>query len=371
MTAEEFRAIVSGERHSFGASLSRALLRAMGLFYGGAIHIRNFLYDHSFSRGIELPRPAISVGNITLGGTGKSPMIAYLTGGLLRRGHQVGILSRGYGAALSDQASNQANKAGDSDQTNDEAAELRERFPEVPHYQAIDRVRAGQRLLREYPQTETLLLDDAFQYRRLKRSIDLVLIDATEPFGYGAIFPRGFLREPISSLRRADVVILTRADLVSPEEREKILCRIRQNAPSALLCQAAHEPTALVKISPEGNFIRQTLDGRKTALEPYLHDSYLFCGIGNPEGFFRAARQLGIDPAGTGIFPDHYPYTQESIDHLEKEALAAGARQLLTTMKDLVKFRRHTVTLPCAALEVGIRFLHGEDELWEKVLHSE
>ncbi|MBQ3332909.1 MAG: tetraacyldisaccharide 4'-kinase [Thermoguttaceae bacterium] len=354
MTAEDFRAIVSGQRRTPGALVARALLRAVSIPYGAAVRARNFLYDHHLFRRHTLARAVISVGNITLGGTGKSPMIAYLADAFVRRGRRAAILSRGYGAER-------------PDRVNDEAAELYERFPAVPHYQAIDRVGAGRRLLEEHPETEILLLDDGFQYRRLERTVDLVLIDATEPFGGGAIFPRGFLREPPTSLGRAEIVILTRTDLILPEEIETLRRKIRQYAPGALLCEAAHVPAALVEIAPDGRFARRALEEPGTALAPYRHDCFLFCGIGNPAGFSRTARRLGIEPVGTRFFPDHFPYTQEDINHLTEKAAAAGARRLLTTMKDLVKLRRLSFPLPCAALEINIRFRRGERELWERL----
>ncbi|MBQ1455054.1 MAG: tetraacyldisaccharide 4'-kinase [Thermoguttaceae bacterium] len=354
MTAEDFRAIVSGQRRTPGALVARTLLRAVSLPYGAAVCARNFLYDRHVLPCHRLARAVISVGNLTLGGTGKSPMIAYLTDGLLRRGRRAAILSRGYGAQRPDQG-------------NDEAAELRERFPAVPHYQAIDRVEAGRRLLEEHPETEILLLDDGFQYRRLERAVDLVLVDATEPFGGEAIFPRGFLRERLSSLGRADVVILTRADLVLPEELEFLRRKIRQYASGALLCEAAHTPVALVEIAPGGRFTRRGLDESASVPDWYRRGCFLFCGIGNPAGFSLGARQLGIEPVGTQFFPDHFPYTQENIDRLAEKAAAAGARRLLTTMKDLVKLRRLCFPLPCAALEISIHFRRGERELWERL----
>ena len=169
--------------------------------------------------------PVVSVGNLTLGGTGKSPMVRWLARWFRQSGVSPAVVSRGYGSA-----------AGEA---NDEALELRLLLPDVPHVQNPDRVAGGREAVEKYG-AQLVLLDDGFQHRRIARDLDIVLLDALTPFGYGHVFPRGMLREPVSGLRRADAVVLSRADLIEPAEREAIWRVVRRYAPASICVEAAH-----------------------------------------------------------------------------------------------------------------------------------
>ena len=174
--------------------------------------------------------PVISVGNLTLGGTGKTPMVEWLARWYRRRGLRVAILSRGYGQ-----------EGG----LNDEGQVLEENLPDVPHLQDPDRVSLAGIAVREL-ETELILLDDGFQHRRLARDLDLVLIDALDPFGLGHLFPRGLLREPIGSLRRAGVVVLSRADLVTSADKQAIRANVELKVGPRPWVEARHAPLDLI-----------------------------------------------------------------------------------------------------------------------------
>ena len=176
-------------------TLARCLLSAVEVPYTWAVRWRNYGYDHGQSPSQRVSVPVISVGNLSMGGTGKTPLVAWIAQRLQQRGVRVTLVSRGYGAVAG--------------KPNDEALELEQKLPGVPHLQNPDRVAAAQKGIAELG-SQAILLDDGFQHRRLARDLDIVLLDAVEPFGFGHVFPRGTLREPISGLRRADLVALSR-----------------------------------------------------------------------------------------------------------------------------------------------------------------
>src|SRR3954468_14061547 len=186
----KFRDLVSGRRQGFASAALRVLLRVVEVPYTAVVTRRNRPYDRGRAEIRRVSVPVISVGNLTLGGTGKTPMVKWLAGWLQSNGSRVALVSRGYGAATGKQ--------------NDEALELGLALPSVPHLQNRDRVAAAERAIAEST-SQVLVLDDGFQHRRLAREIDIVLLDALEPFGFEHVFPRGTLREPLSGLDRAHV----------------------------------------------------------------------------------------------------------------------------------------------------------------------
>lgn len=350
MRAETFLEIVGGKRKGFGTALLRLFLRLLSFGYGGAVSLRNFLFDCRFKRIERLGVPVVSVGNLTMGGTGKTPMVSALLRYALTRGKKPAVLSRGY------RASNYREEETENPfrRQNDEAAELAVEFPDVPHYLFPNRVRAGKALLRDYPKTDLVVLDDGFQHRRLARDFDIVLIDALDPFG-GGIFPAGFLREPVSGLRRADAVILTRADLVSKERREEVAERVNRFAPQAVWAETVPVPFSLYRFTPSGweTASFETV----TKAEEWLP----FCGLGNPLGFYRMLEQKGVKIREGVSLPDHVSPDKRALARLEQES--RGCTGFLTTMKDLVKLRRGEIGgKPVWGVKIRIAFLAGEEE---------
>ncbi|HZW29293.1 MAG TPA: tetraacyldisaccharide 4'-kinase, partial [Isosphaeraceae bacterium] len=197
---EAYLRLIRGQTRGPAAVVARTLLSCAAAGYGAAIALRNGSFEHGWLRVHRLGVPVVSVGNLTVGGTGKTPMVEWLARWFRARRRRVVIVSRGYRGEQG---------------LNDEGLVLEENLPDVPHLQDRDRVRAGRVALQEL-EADILVLDDGFQHRRLARDLDVVLIDALEPFGLGHLLPRGLLREPVRSLRRADLVVLSRADLVDP-----------------------------------------------------------------------------------------------------------------------------------------------------------
>ncbi len=337
LNPQSFHEIVSGRRRNLGARLLRGVLRSVSLGYSLIVRARNRFYDCGIARTRRVAVPVVSVGNLTLGGTGKTPMVAWLARWFQHRGVRIAVVSRGYGA-----------KAGSP---NDEAMELAQKLPGVPHLQNPDRVAAACKAVEETA-CEVILLDDAFQHRRIARNLDLVLLDACEPFGFDAVFPRGTLREPLGALGRADVVVLTRADMVEPARREQVWARVRKVAPEAVCAEAAHAPVGLLSASGAA----QPLDaicGTPVAA---------FCAIGNPAGFRHTLAQSGVQPAEWRIFPDHHRYTPDDVRSLAAWAERLGAAAVLCTHKDLVKIGVDRLgSLPLWAVGVEFRFLAGQE----------
>jgi tetraacyldisaccharide 4'-kinase len=274
-----------------------------------------------------------------LGGTGKTPMVKWLAERLQSSGLRVAIVSRGYGA--------------DAGKQNDEALELAEALPGVPHIQNRDRVAAARQAIREhYPQV--ILLDDGFQHRRLARDLDIVLLDALEPFGFEHVFPRGTLREPIAGLRRAQVVCLSRADAISEADRSTIRKRVAQIAPQGVWCEAAHAASRLT--NARGEF--QPLDAlRRQRLAA-------FCGIGNPAGFHHTLALADCKPVAWREFPDHNAYTAADQVALGEVAREANAESIVCTQKDLVKLRQPELgSVPLWAVAIEMQFLRGQEAL--------
>ena len=340
---EQFHDLIKGRKTGWGATLLRGGLRLLEVPYSTIISVRNFLYDKRIFPSHRFSLPIISVGNLTLGGTGKSPMVAWLCQYFLGRNRCPGLVSRGYGKG--------------TNTCNDEFMEMSRRFPTVPHIQHTNRGEAIRTLL-QTEQVDLIILDDAFQHRQVARDIDIVLLDATAPFGFEHIFPRGTLREPLGALRRADVVLLTRSNLVSELERQRVRDRVLSFNPNTIWGETMHVPTSLITIeSGTMNFHAESIDS--------IHgqSALAFCGIGNPAAFQKTLEQCGVHVAKLIPFPDHYRYTAGDIDKLRRTAQALGTDLILCTMKDLVKLHRSEF----AAVSIDIQFTIGESAVCEGI----
>jgi len=335
----EFRELVSGRRRGLGPGLLRLGLRVAEVPYTLAVRWRNRRYDRGTVAVDRVTVPVVSVGNLTLGGTGKTPMVRWIAQWFRRQGFRVTVISRGYGARVG--------------AANDEALELERELPDVAHVENPDRVQAARSAVDKLG-AQLILLDDAFQHRRIHRDLDLVMLDALEPFGFGHVFPRGTLREPLSGLCRADVVVLSRADTIESDQRARIHDQVRRHAPRAAWAEVAHTPQALLSWSGE----KETLD--------LLHGQPVaaFCGIGNPAGFRHTIEQCGYRTVAFREFDDHHRYDRADVQSLTDWADVQKVEAVLSTHKDLVKLRidrlgRH----PLWAVTTALEFLVGQAEL--------
>lgn len=338
------RETMSGSNGGLGPAALRAALSLASGVYGWEVRRRNRRFD----RGIGVHRadvPIISVGNLTAGGTGKTPVVAMLANYFRRWGVNVAIVSRGYRSknAL----------------MNDEALVL-ERLCPVPHIQQPDRVAGAARAVATFG-SELLILDDGFQHRRLARDLDIVLVDATNPFGYDRLLPRGLMREPIGALKRADLVMLTRSDCVSRSARTAIAVRIASAAPHVPIVDVAFPPVGLVNAS-----------GEKRSLGSLYEVPVLaFCGIGNPAGFAATLAAASIRPNEIVPFRDHHHYNDLDLLRIARRARALGAAAAVTTLKDLVKLHDDHLPSPSSAavwaVETGCDVIANSTTLFSKL----
>ncbi len=333
---ETYTDIISGDRRGAIATLFRAALRLLAVPYGSVTAGRNFIFDTGIRQTTAASVPVISVGNLTTGGTGKTPIVASIVRMLQHVEREPGILSRGYRA--------------DGSGINDEKRVLEHLCPGVPHVQHPDRVAAAATIVDEH-QVDSIVLDDGFQHRRIARDLDLVLIDATNPFGYGHVLPRGLLRESIIGLRRAHAVVVTRCDQVSPSCLAAVEDRICRAAPRLRdrLVRVSFRPVGLLGIDGTTQLLSQIDNCRVMVL----------AAIGNPAGFEDTCRRAGANIVQSRVYPDHYHYTSSDLRAVHSDAAEHQVDLVLTTVKDLVKIQllgfemNGDQTPPIVALEIA------------------
>ena len=338
MATEDYLKLISGESRGIVASCSRAGLHLLSYGYAFGVTIRNGLFNSGLKSIIAPEVPTVAVGNITTGGTGKTPVVAYLTNWFSERGFSPAILSRGYRSMESGE--------------NDEKLVLDRLCVGVSHLQNPDRVASAQLAVRDGAQV--LILDDAYQHRRVGRDLNLCLIDATNPWGYGYLLPRGLLRESRRELSRADLIVLTRTDQISPADLDELISEIQR--------EVQEVPLVLSKFTPTGF---RTLRGETLTLEECRNQSSIaFCAIGNPDGFQRSLNLCDCASEQLVTFPDHHHYSAEDCVELAKTASDRNCSLLLTTLKDLVKLPADAFSgLTVAALDITLEIVDGEEAL--------
>jgi len=331
--------LLSGRKRGLTAALCRGVLSAGAVGYGLGIRIRNAAYDRGWKQIERAALPVVSLGNLTTGGTGKTPFAAFVARWFREAGVRVAFVSRGYGA--------------DAGGTNDEALVLDALCPEVPHLQNPDRVAAA-RVAFEELDSQLIVLDDGFQHRRLARDLDIVLVDATNPWGFGHLLPRGLLREPVSALARADLVVITRVDQVSPDAVAGIRREVARFGPQREIVEVTFPPARLTGSTGEAATLESIAGSRVAA----------FCGIGNPGAFQVGLKGLGATVADFRAFPDHHNYTRSDVEDLERWCGGLTVDAVLCTQKDLVKIAIPRIgNHPLWAIEIGTQVIAGSDSL--------
>jgi len=339
---EWWRKTIAQEKPGPLGMAAQGALLVCTLPYGAIVLLRGFFYATKMLATLKVPVPVVSFGNITAGGGGKTPAAIWCAKRLLEKGIKPGIASRGY------------NPEGRGDDgPNDEAMLLKEELPDVPHVWDADRAKAAGRLVKEHG-CSVVILDDGFQHRRLHRTLDIVLVDALNPFGYGYLMPRGLLREPPSALRRATHIVITRSNLVSRDELVKIRQRIRDVEEGVKLSEAVHQPVGVFFAGGKREDV-ETLRGRKV---------YAFCGIANPQAFLITLSNLGATVVGMRSFGDHHIYSQEELGEVWSEARERSAELVVTTQKDRVKCGwREGAAPPLAEVRVEFELVRGKEAI--------
>jgi tetraacyldisaccharide 4'-kinase len=323
----------------------RALAAAASGAFSAGVGLRHWLYDRGVLRRRSAPLPVISVGNLTAGGTGKTPFVSYLAGGLTGKGRRPAIVARGYGAA----------RAGTS---NDELAMLAAQHPGLLTVAAPDRLSGCVRARGQG--ADLALLDDGFQHLALERDLDILLIDATCPFGNGYLLPRGTLREPVEGAARAGLAVLTRVDLAGLAPVGELRTWLDRLKPGMPVVECSFRPRELRPLSGQSERLpAEELSGRRVGA---------FAALASPRAFGRALRAQGARVVYSRRFRDHHLYTAGDLEAVVSAAAAAGAEMLVTTEKDAVKIANlpaAEVPLYCLTIETEVE--SGEDLLWAEV----
>ena len=355
---------------SMGESLLGDLLGAASVPFGMAVGLRNAAYDRGLLKARQAGCPVVSIGNVSVGGTGKSVCVAAVVRKLHRRFKRVGVLTRGYGSSgryclrwtdgKLDVSGLDAQLPAGIDPLADEPQMLARQLPETPVIVSADRVSAA-RWARERLGCEALVMDDGFQHRRLARDCDVVLINGRMPLGGQALLPRGPMREPMAAIRRAHGVILTRADEVLDKLgawRE----RVRALNPLAFFAAAQYEPLDVLDAANGAAHPPQTLAGKRLTL---------VSSIGDPRSFDITVQGLHGRPLSHAAFPDHHAYTPADWQEILRRTTQDHAEGLLTTEKDWVRLSPLALAAPAPVpvwvLRIRLKFLSGEEALDDRL----
>ncbi len=327
------------------------ILPPLSALYGAITRTRASLYNRGTFRAAKLSKPVISVGNITAGGTGKTPLVEWVARTLAGSGKKVCILTRGYGrnnpknrVMVSDGTQVFSNPADAGDEPYLLARNLEGIAAVISD---ANRFAAGEGALKHLG-SDCFVLDDGFQHMQLERDLNIVTLDATNPWGEGRMLPIGTLREPLAGLKRADCIVLTRCDLASNlYDIENKAARLSGDRP---IFRSKMVTRKIAPISASSS--------DSTPLTPVG----AFCGVGNPSSFIALLKGFGYDPVVQKFFMDHHRYTQVDMDQLVQLANHAGAKSLITTAKDAVKLQSLNLQLPFFYLQIEIK-IENADEL--------
>ena len=356
-----FTRITDPDDHAAGITLLRGMLQAPAGLYGAAVRFRNHGYTHGWLHSEQLPVRVISIGGITVGGGGKTPFVRHLARRLAEEGLRVAILSRGYGrrgagcAIVSDESGVHLSWA----DAGDEPYLLASTLPGVPVIVGADRVAAGRLTIREF-NPAVILLDDAFQHRRLKRDFDIVVLDSVHPDGNGRLLPAGTLREPWCALRRAQMIVLTRVD--QSLSVETVRKRIRQIQVDTPIIECAYRPFWYRHLSNGETRPLDQLEGRRVIA---------LSGIANPRSFERTVEHAGATIVRSLTYPDHYPFRRADIHLANQAVVQTRADWIVTTEKDAIRIPGDSDRSRILSLEIKVQIIRGEESLNKLILDFE
>lgn len=341
------------------------LLAVMSVAFGGALKVRQTLYRYGILQTKRLPRPVVSVGNLTAGGTGKTPMTMHVAKIIRQLGYKAVVMSRGYkghaekaGGVVSDGCtiSMGPQSAGD------EPYMMAKRLKNVPVVVGRNRFKNGMRAVNLFS-PDVLVLDDAFQHLKLYRDIDLVLLDCRRPFGNRHFLPRGTLREPISALMRSDAVILTRSDSVSDNQLASLKAKLKRYVPDKPVFSSFYVP-GRIKLTQQDSDSKSNSPGPIRALESTTLKErrvFIFSGLADNQNFIKTVTSLQCFVTGSIKFPDHHWYSNVDLENIVHAAQKAKAEYLVTSEKDYVRIAPRT-DWPVDLAVIGIECAFGHDE---------
>lgn len=345
----------------FSMSLLLGFLKVLSVIFAGVVAVRYFFYRVGLLRRYPLGIQVISIGNVTAGGTGKTPVTEMFARALAAKGRKVAILSRGYRRKEAPWwrrmftqvidpplvVSDGKHVLLDSAVGGDEPYMLASNLPGVAVVVDRDRVKAGRYAIKRLG-CDTIILDDGFQYQKLKHSVEVVLVDATNPFGNGNMLPRGILREPVRHLKRADIIFLTKCG----GDTSEVESEIRKYNRKAEIVKCTHSPKTLKDVWSREEFPLDWLEGKTVCT---------LSGIASPKGFENSLRRLGAKVVWCERYADHHRYDPSEILYALNRTADMGSDALVTTEKDAVRFPRfETVPVKCLYLRIAIDVLEGE-----------
>jgi len=366
LNQETYRKLISGTSSGLGAVLLRFFLGVAARFYSTAIVLRNFLYSKGWLKIYRANAIVISIGNITAGGTGKTPLVTWLCNKITQNSKlktqncNCAILTRGYKATKNSKLKTK--------NYSDEPAILAESCPEAKVVVNPDRVAGAAEAVNKFG-AKVLIMDDGFQHRRLSRDLDIVTIDGTQPFGYGKVLPAGLLRESVAALKRADAVVVTRCDQTAESELTQLEEKLQQVNPDMIIARSIHAPVCAKSIGHKEITIEQLKDKK----------IFAFCGIANPDAFLNTIKNIGANLVGSKIYNDHYHYTDDCLADIYEQAGHLKADLILSTQKDWfsspLSATRNTSNeqqatkydIPFTYLAIELRFISGEDKITQLI----
>ena len=339
-----------------------SFLFMVSLVYGGAVRLREAFYKNSILRPKKLPCFVISIGNLTVGGTGKTPMTIYMAKFVKSLGYKVAVISRGYKGGAEKTGgivSNGHTIFMEPEKAGDEPFMMAAKLENIPVVVGQNRYKAGWLAIKEF-NPDVIVLDDAFQHLNLKRDIDIVLLDCGRPFGNAHLLPRGILREPISALKRSDAFVLTRSDFAPDYIRQAFMHKIENLAPGRPVFRSFHVPNLYRPINDKKsmsgielqNFAPDLLHGRRVVA---------FSGLARNNDFRRTVENLKCDLINFFEFPDHHKYTEMDLQTIIQSSINAQAEFILTTEKDYVRISGKT-SWPVELVIIGIELSFENDE---------
>jgi tetraacyldisaccharide 4'-kinase len=360
--------VINGKETGIIAKIILIVLNLLSFLYQGIVNLRKLMYSWGIKKQKSLAAKVISVGNITVGGTGKTPVVQLLAKTLVGKGHKVVILNRGYKANFSDEiglVSDGNEVLMNAEEAGDEAYMLASSLKGIPVIIGSERSQTGKFACQEFD-PDFIILDDAFQHLQVARDYDLVVIDATNPFGNEHLLPRGLLREPLSSLKRAHIFFLTKVDQIGDNKLRDIKKRLIEINPAAMIITTKHNPTYLRKInSNQQNEINLT--GEKILA---------VSGIGNPKAFEETLRGLGAELIDKLRFADHHTYTRKEVLEIYALASEKNVDRIITTEKDAVsidddlleEIELEMISFEVLGIEIGIiDSIYKFDELIDRL----
>ncbi len=329
MTKKYLEQVLLGEERGPLSWVIRGILLPGSLVYRAGLAVYLALYERRVRKRHRLPVPVISVGNLTFGGTGKTPAVIELCRILVEQGKRVVVLSRGHGGSASGTlvVSDGVRVVSTFDRAGDEPVMLANALPGVPVVVDKDRRRSGELACREF-NPDVIVLDDGLQYWQLERDLDVVVVDAERPFGSGFVMPMGDLREPVSGLRRAGIVLLGGVDRLAGPERKKLETRLNSVSRGAPVIGCRRSPAWVRQLDRSDLQPAVSLRGRRVVA---------FCGIGRPVRFVDGLESLGAKVLEYLVFPDHHRYSADDLSRISESKAAHAAEVVVTTEKDAAR----------------------------------